>query len=64
MRIDRLHRMFGPASLGLAMLFALSAPVAAQAHDAKPPEKAPAAASSSSMAQSGDSTSIAVTGLS
>lgn len=68
MQFDQFRKMFGPASLGLAVLFAISAPVAAQAHDPKAPEKPAATPSTplsppSSTAQSGDSTSVTVTGL-
>jgi len=68
MRIDQ-FRMFGPASLGLAVLFALSASVAAQDTGAKPQDKpstapaTPATPSAAPRVQSADSTSVAVTGL-
>jgi hypothetical protein len=72
MRIPQFRKMFGPASLGLAVLFALSASVAAQDKGAKAPEKpsaapatpaTPASPSAAPRVQSGDSTSVAVTGL-
>jgi hypothetical protein len=71
MRIDQFSRVFGTASLGLAVLVALTVPVSAQDKNPKAPEKPSAtpatpatpAASSSSRSQSGDSSSVAVAGL-
>jgi hypothetical protein len=74
MRFDQFRRTIGPASLGLAVLFALTAPVSAQGKDTKAPEKPAATPATPAMpatpatpaaakVQSGDSTSVAVTGL-
>lgn len=62
MRNDRL--LFRPARLGLAVLLALSASVAAQSHDPKSPEKhASHPAASTPAAPAGDTNTLAVTGL-
>ena len=66
MRFDRFTKTLVPASLGLAVLFALTASVAAQAAETKPAAK-PAASSTqdkpATASTSADSNSIAVTGL-
>jgi hypothetical protein len=72
MRLDKFRRIIGPAGLGLAVLFALGAPVSAQGRDPKAPEKpaatpaapaTPATPAAAKVQSSGDSTSVAVTGL-
>jgi len=68
MNIDHVCRILGPAGFGLAVLFALDSPAVAQGAMTKDPSKpavsAPSGASSYSMSQSGDATTLPVTGLS